>query len=161
MMANEAIERAAVVAQARRWTGTPYHHRAHVLGGGVDCARLILEAFAGAGLEDHFDPGQYSPDWHLHRSEEKYAEVVESYMARIDFNELPLESRDFNTLVFLPGDVLMFRVGRTFSHGAIVTDWPFIIHAYFPSKMVEEVDMRGTPMAHKPMRAYSYWGTKA
>lgn len=157
MTTLELEQRAAVVAEARRWKGTPYHHRAHVLGAGVDCALLILEAFAGAGIEERFDPGQYNADWHLHRSEEKYLEVVERYMARVHANEAPLSLQpDFTAL---PGDVLMFRVGRTFSHGAIVTSWPFIIHAYYPSRIVEEVDIQRTPMAMRPMRLYSYWGT--
>lgn len=151
-------QRAAVVAEARRWLGTPYHHNAAILGSGVDCARIILEAFAGAGLEERFDVGKYNHDWHLHRSEEKYLEVVERYMTRIEADETPLQFRS-PPLLLSPADVIVFRMGRTFSHGAIVTEWPWIIHSYFPSRMVEEVDIRGTPMAERPMRVYSYWGT--
>jgi cell wall-associated NlpC family hydrolase len=95
----------------------------------------------------------------LHRGEEKYLDVVEKYMAQIDPDETPIDVRDLARFNAQPGDVLMFRVGRTFSHGAIVTQWPFIIHAYYPSRMVEEVDIRGTPMAGRPVRLYSYWGT--
>jgi predicted AAA+ superfamily ATPase len=51
----------------------------------------------------------------------------------------------------------MWRVGRTFSHGGMVTEWPYIIHSYLPSSIVEEVDARHTPMGHRPMRVYSYW----
>lgn len=151
-------QRQAVVAEARSWLRTPYHHRAHVKGGGVDCAYLILEAFVGAGVHPRFDPGRYNHDWHLHRSEERYLSVVEEHMARIDDTEAPFAQRpEFSAE---PGDVLMWRLGRTFSHGAIVTRWPWIIHSYFPARMVEEVDLRGTPMAVRPMRAYSYWGTR-
>lgn len=153
---TELDQRLAVVREARRWTGTPYHHHAAVLGAGVDCAQIILEAFVGAGIVERFTVDQYNHDWHLHRSEERYLEVVESYCHRVDDSELPLEERpDFTAQ---PGDVLVFRVGRTYSHGAIVTKWPRIIHSYFPSRMVEEVDLQGTPMAFKPMRVYSYWG---
>ncbi len=31
----------------------------------------------------------------------------------------------------LPGDIALFRFGRTFSHGAIVVEWPRLIHAYW------------------------------
>jgi cell wall-associated NlpC family hydrolase len=31
-----------------------------------------------------------------------------------------------------PADFIVFKFGRTFSHGAIVVDWPLIIHAYIP-----------------------------
>jgi hypothetical protein len=32
----------------------------------------------------------------------------------------------------LPADFVVFRFGRTFSHGAIVLEWPLIIHSYIP-----------------------------
>jgi cell wall-associated NlpC family hydrolase len=155
----EAQERVAVMLEARRWVATPYVHRASLLGEGVDCAQLLLQTFVGAGLIPPFEPNSYSPDWHLHRSEEKYLEVIERYAHQVDFNELPLQQRDqgFNVAM---GDILMWRVGRTFSHSAIVTEWPFIIHAYLPSRIVEEVDVIGTPMAVRPVRIYSYWGTR-
>ena len=31
-----------------------------------------------------------------------------------------------------PADFVVFRFGRTFSHGAIVVEWPIVIHAYIP-----------------------------
>jgi cell wall-associated NlpC family hydrolase len=156
---QELDQRLAVRHEARRWLGTPYHHRAALLGKGVDCAQLLLQAFAGAGLIDYFEYGSYSSDWHLHRSEEKYLGVIESYCRLIDPDETPIESR-IDTFRADTGDILMWRVGRTFSHSAIVTDWPFIIHAYLPSSIVEEVDVLHTPMALRPVRTYSYWGTK-
>lgn len=157
MMPLELEQRLRVRDEARRWIATPYHHRASLLGVGVDCAQLLLQAFTAAGMIDAFEPGSYSCDWHLHRSEEKYLEVIESYAKQIGFDETPIEHRedDFSVEV---GDILMWRVGRTFSHSAIVTGWPFIIHAYLPSSIVEEVDVRGTPMSHRPVRVYSYWG---
>ena len=33
--------RAQIVAEARRWLGTPFHHQAALLGAGVDCVGLI------------------------------------------------------------------------------------------------------------------------
>ena len=154
----EFNQRGAVVAEARRWLGTPYHHNAAVLGAGVDCAQLVLEAFAGAGIIGRFSAGEYNHDWHLHRGEEKYLEVIESYCHRIDGSEEALIDRVNPPC--LPGDLLMFKVGRTFSHAAIITDWPQIIHSYFPARMVEEVSIHGTPMALRPMRIYSYWEQK-
>lgn len=151
-------ERALVVAEARRWLGTPYHHRAALLGVGVDCALLLREAFAGAGLIDQFDPGSYTGDWHLHRGEEKYLGIVERYTHQIsDERDLSINElgEDYEVL---PGDILMWRVGRTYSHSGLVTKWPFIIHSYLPASMVEEVDVRNTPMSARPMRVYSYWG---
>jgi cell wall-associated NlpC family hydrolase len=31
-----------------------------------------------------------------------------------------------------PGDFVVFRFGRTYSHGAIVVEWPIVIHSYIP-----------------------------
>lgn len=36
-----ALERAAVVAEARDWIGTPYRHQASVKHAGCDCLGLI------------------------------------------------------------------------------------------------------------------------
>jgi len=152
----EIAERAAVVAEARRWTGTPYRHRGRTLGAACDCANILIEAFAGAGLIEPFTPGDYSPDWHLHRSEERYLAVVESYCSRADDDDRPLIERgpEFRAL---PGDILMWRWGRTFSHSAIVTAWPKIVHAFAPEEFVVECDVTGTPMSDNPLRVYSFW----
>lgn len=159
MTPQELLQRHSVRDEARRWAATPYHHRAAVLGVGIDCARLLLEAFAGAGLIERFEPDAYSCDWHLHRSEERYLQTIERYAARIDVNEESIKDRQ-KAFHVQPADILMWKVGRTFSHSAIVTEWPFIIHAYLPSRIVEEVDVRNTDMAERPCRVYSYWGTR-
>lgn len=157
-MGNSMLQRASVVQEARRWLGTPYHHRASVLGVGVDCALLLREAFAGAGLMSRFDPGNYTCDWHLHRGEEKYLATVMEYAHLISPEGDPSIDELKDAAWYEPATVLLWRVGRTFSHGGMVTEWPFIIHSYLPAMMVEEVDVRNTPMSARPMRAFSYWG---
>jgi len=152
MSASEHL-RAAVVAEARGWIGTPYHHRANVRGAGVDCARLLIEVYAAAGVIEAFDPGDYPPDWHLHRSEERYVEVIGRFAAEISPD--PAQIR--------PADVLVWRYGRTFSHGGIVTGepgrapptgWPWIVHAFAPSRLVEETRVIGSPLDGRPLRAF-------
>ena len=64
--------RRRVVAAARSWIGTPYHHAADVKGAGVDCAMLLVRVFCDLGLVEPFDPRPYTRDWHLHRGEERY-----------------------------------------------------------------------------------------
>lgn len=154
-------QRQAVVDAARSWLRTPYHHGASLKGVGVDCARLIDGAFTEAGLIDPIDPGFYTHDWHLHRGEERYLAFIEKYCMRIDADEFSvneLEEKGW-TWSIQPGDILMWRLGRTFSHGCIVTEWPNIIHSYLPERMVVEASVLNTPMAVRPMRVYSYWGT--
>lgn len=154
-MRTEAEERAAVVAEAQTWLRTPYHHHAAKRGGGVDCAYLLLEVYVDAGLIERFDPGHYPDDWMMHRDEERYLETIERFARRrLADDEIPG-----------PGDVATWQFGRCFSHGAIVTAWPHVIHAYAKSGWVEESDVTqdGWLMTLKsgrprPLRFYSLWG---
>ena len=115
----ERTQRAAVVAEALTWQGTPYHHGGRVKGAGVDCAMLLAEVYAAVGLAPRIEPEPYPPDWHLHRGEQRFL----AWVARYAF---PVESP-------LPGDVAMYRYGRAAAHGAIVIAWPQIIHAHLKS----------------------------
>lgn len=114
--------RVAIVEEAKTWLRTPWHHCARVKGAGVDCGQLIIACYVNAGLVPDFQTGDYTADWHLHRSEERYLEFVEAHLDRCDAP--------------LPGDVVVWRFGRTFSHGAIVVDWPLVIHAFVPERAV-------------------------
>lgn len=105
------------VAIARTWLGTPYHHHARVKGVGVDCLMLLCEVFEAAGMTPHIDPGAYPSDWMLHREEELYLAGLEKYCTIVAGEPLP-------------GDIVLYRFGRTASHAGIVTQWPEIIHAY-------------------------------
>ena len=99
--------RAAIVAAAREWIGTPYHNCADVKGVGVDCGMLLVRVYVDLGLVEPFDPRPYSPDWHLHRGEERY---LGHLLARAHGVARPA-----------PGDIVLFRYGRCYSHGGIVT----------------------------------------
>jgi NlpC/P60 family putative phage cell wall peptidase len=146
---EEAIGRAAAVVQARSWVGTPYHHAAQVKGAGVDCARILDATFVDAGLIERFEPAPYPPDWHAHRDEERYVETILRFAKEFDWRAN--EPR--------PADVLVWKYGRTFSHGGIVTlSQPLsVVHAYALSGCVEECQVEGTPMASREMRAFSLW----
>lgn len=109
-------QRQAVIVEARSWLGTPYHTRANLKGVGVDCAWLLIEVYAAAGVIERFDPGAYPHDWHLHRSDERYLEHVTKHAHQTD------QPRE--------GDLMVVQFGRTFSHGAIVLPDGLIIHSY-------------------------------
>jgi len=126
---QEDIERSAVLAHAKLWLGTPYHPEARVIGVGVDCATMIAETYQGAGKIPMQDIEHYPPDWHLHRSKERYLEHVFRYA-----KELPEE----NPRAKLPGNLVLFRFGRCYSHGAIIVKWPRIIHAYLDTSVCYE-----------------------
>ena len=97
----------AVVAEARSWIGTPYHNCADIKGVGVDCGMLLVRVFVDTGLCQPFDPRPYPIDWHLHRSEERYLGFI--FDARREIAEPQ------------PGDVMVLRYGRCYSHGGMVT----------------------------------------
>ncbi len=108
--------RQAIVAEARTWLGTPYHHQAGIKGVGCDCAYLLIGVYRALGLIPTIDPRPYPPDWHLHRSEERYLGWVRRYAVPVAIPH--------------PGDAALWRFGRTASHGGIVVAWPTIVHAY-------------------------------
>lgn len=113
------------VSVARSWLGTPYHHRARIKGVGTDCGMILIAVFSECGVIEDFDPGEYAQEWMMHRSEEKYLEAVERYATKVERDPLP-------------GDIVLFKFGRCISHGAIVSEWPCIIHAYMQAGMVVE-----------------------
>lgn len=156
------MRRERIVDAVRSWVSTPYHHAARVKGAGVDCGQLIIAAFEEAGAIPHTETGHYTCDWHLHRSEERYLGFVEKYLSRQDevYGEIALSARvrEDPSYSVAPGDVLVWRVGRCYSHGGVVTSWPKFVHAYLPSGIVEEVSVIGTPMAERPMRVYTFGG---
>ena len=121
-MQTESAQRAAVVAEARRWLGTPYHHMGRVLGAGVDCATLPAEIYAACGVMSCLNVAFYPQDWHLHRGDERYLAVVTAIAGEVANP--------------LPGDFVLWRFGRCLAHGAIVIDWPVIIHALNPVGVV-------------------------
>ena len=141
---TEAEARAAIVAEARTWLGTPYHHAARVKGAGVDCAQILVEVYSAAGLIERFDPGYYPPDWMLHRDEERYLATVTRFAHPV--------------VEPLPGDVVVYRFGRCVSHGAIVVDWPTIIHAYAPDRKVSVGDGMSLRLRARLAGFYSVFG---
>lgn len=129
---NEAEKRQIVVAEAKSWIGTPYVANGMIKGrrGGVDCAMFPLAVYANCGyIPKEFDPRPYSPQWHVHRNEEKYMKYVRSFSIEVPGppGRAPL-----------PGDFVLFKIGKLFAHGAIVTEWPFVIHALGDSFVLPE-----------------------
>ncbi len=145
---TEAAERAAVVAAARSWICTPYHNCADIKVVGVDCGMLIVRVFVDLELVEPFDPRPYSPDWHLHRSEEHYLDWVKQHCGEVGAPE--------------PGDIMVFRYGRCYSHGGIVTqsDPIKIVHAFAPARVVIEEEVARSGRLARPSckpRFFSHW----
>lgn len=152
MIESEIAQRAAVVAEARSWIGTPYHNCADIKGVGVDCGMLLVRVFVDCGLCPPFDPRPYPIDWHLHRSEERY----------LGF----LFDRSAEAAEPQPGDVMVLRYGRCYSHGGIVTrSAPVtLVHAFHPARCVLEEPVEQNGVLNDPERKprfFSFWGKRA
>jgi NlpC/P60 family putative phage cell wall peptidase len=143
--------RERVVAVALTWIGTPYVSNALVKGAGVDCAMLLVGVFREAGMLDpEFDPRPYPPQWHLHRGEERFLHIVERLAVEVD--------REPKS-----GDILLFRLGRLYAHGAVVLSWPEVIHAWGQSQQVTAVNVTQNcigkhALGNLPRRVFSPWG---
>jgi len=144
-----AAARAAVVAEARSWIGTPYHHAADVKGHGVDCAMLLVRVYCDLGLVEPFDPRPYTRDWFLHRNEERYLKCLLKLSREIR------EPKD--------GDVVLFRIGRCFAHAGVVSraEPLTIIHAFAATGCVVEDIIEQNPELSSRINSAkfaSYWG---
>lgn len=145
----EPDSRARVVEAARAWIGTPYHHMADLKGVGVDCAMLLVRVFCDLGLVASFDPRPYTRDWMLHRDDERYLGFLVASAREVEAPQ--------------PGDVILFRVGRCYAHGGIVTlpDPLTILHAFAPAaRVLEEPVARNARLAGRfaAARFFSHWG---
>ena len=111
-------------------------------------ARCCWCGCSDLGLVEPFDPRPYVKDWHLHRGEERYLSFL---LARAHEVASPL-----------PGDVILFKYGRCFSHGGIVTQSEplAIVHAFHPARIVleEEIAHNVEVAARLPQARFaSYW----
>jgi NlpC/P60 family putative phage cell wall peptidase len=102
--------RAAIVAEALSWLGTPYRHQASVKGVACDCLGLVRGVWRGVVGDEPERPPTYTPDWAEAAGEETLAEAATRHMTRID-------ARDARE-----GDVLLFRwrANLPAKHAAIV-----------------------------------------
>lgn len=147
---SEIEERRRFVDAAMSYCGTPYHHAARIKGVGIDCATMLVMAGHEAGLVEDITLPEYSPQWMLHRNEELYLQIIEQHCEEV---EPPA----------MPGDIAIWKVGRTFSHAAVVVEWPKIVHAVTGTKVTTDDAERLTWLRYeenkpRPMKLFSFWG---
>ncbi|MEO0386837.1 MAG: NlpC/P60 family protein [Pseudomonadota bacterium] len=118
---------AEIVAEARRWLGTPYVHQASCAGAGADCLGLVRGVWrACAGPEPETVPA-YTWDW-------SETDGVERLLAAAARHFEPVGEA-------APGDVLIFRMraGGVAKHMGILSAAtpPAFIHSYTRAGVVE------------------------
>ena len=105
------LSRAAIIAEARSWIGTPYQHQASLKGVGCDCLGLVRGVWrAMLGPEPETIPG-YSSDWGEVAAQETMLAAARRHLIEID----PTAAE--------AGDVLVFRMrpGRVAKHAGILS----------------------------------------
>jgi NlpC/P60 family putative phage cell wall peptidase len=110
-----AAERAAIVAEALTWDGTPFHDCSGVKGVGCDCVHLLEGVFKARGYAMDFEMPVYPPQWGLHRDEPMFLSGLARYARQVERADI--------------ADIAMFRFGRHAAHGGILIGNDRIVHA--------------------------------
>lgn len=120
-----------IVAEARKWLGTPYQHQASTRGAGTDCLGLIRGIWRSVyGAEPEALPA-YTADWSEPQRDEQLWHAAIRHMT-------PVHPKR----AFRDGECLLFRMrdGGVAKHLGIVSqvgDAPTFIHAYSGQGVVE------------------------
>lgn len=92
-----SLMRAAVLAEAETWLGTPYRHQGSRKGVGCDCLGLIRGIWRALYNKEPEQPGPYTPDWAESGAGDPLLEAAHRHFTSI------------STDTARPGDLLVFR----------------------------------------------------
>ena len=121
------IAREAIVAAARGWFGTPYHHQASVKGVGCDCLGLIRGLWRELLGDEPETLPAYTRDWGDATGSEPLLAVARRHL-------LPLASVDLAQ----PGDMLVFRMqAGVAKHAGILSALPATSEALSRGALLE------------------------
>jgi len=107
-----------IIAEARRWEGTPYRHQHSTFGQGCDCLGLIRGVWRNVIGEEPLETPNYSQSWDEVAKQETLLSTARQLFERSSEPS--------------PGDVLVFRLkrGMVAKHCAIMTTENRMVHAY-------------------------------
>lgn len=112
-----------IIAAARAWLKTPFHHQGRLVGVGCDCVGLVVGVAGALGV-----PVQDQSGYSRHPQGRALRAALDAQLLRIDALE--------------PGAVVLMRIGREDRHVGIVgvadTGALSLIHAYQPAGEVVE-----------------------
>ena len=140
------IRRANIVATARRWIGTPFHHQASLLQVGCDCLGLVRGVWREViGPEPEITP-PYGLDW----AAADRADLLKEALMR---HFLPIDGPDFRQ-----GDVLLFcfRSHGPATHLGVATSTTHIVHAHSGACVTETA--LGEPWRKRLVGAFVFPG---
>lgn len=108
-----------VVAEARRWIGTPYRHQGSRIGVGADCLGLVRGIWRALyGVEPEPVP-PYAPDWAEARGDDAMLEAAFRHFVPVGGEGAP-------------GNLVLFRwnASAAAKHAGILAPGGIMIHAY-------------------------------
>lgn len=119
--------RAAALAEARLWLGTPYRHQASRRGAGADCLGLVRGIWRALYGVEAETPPPYTPDWSEFSGLERLDAAARRHL-------IPLPIPDA-----APGDLLLFRMRARAAakHIALRSAPDRLIHAWSGHGVVE------------------------
>lgn len=143
----EEMQRGVVVRIALEWERTPYIHQGRIKGQAADCT-FFAKVYEEAGLLPPVDIPPYSSQAHLNRQGSMYLPIVERHA-----------KREVNREEAKPGDVVMYFIARSWSHGAVILTpgFPSIIHADMAAKHVVRAEGDEGLFKNAPRRFFSWW----
>lgn len=110
-----------IIAEARTWLGTPFHHQGRVKGVGVDCIGLVVGVGRDLGLVDY--------------DTTDYGRIPNPVVMGKGLREHLIQTDQI-----VPGCVLWFAFTQAPMHLGIVTD-SGLIHAYATAEKVVETGL--------------------
>lgn len=125
------MDASAIVAEARRWIGTPYVHQASTRGAGTDCLGLVRGVWRALLGPEPEAPPPYTADWGEVGGVELLAAASSRHLRAVTPGT-PLAA----------GEVLLFRMsqGAVAKHLGIVVEAgeaPRFVHAYERHGVIE------------------------
>lgn len=125
---NESEARKAVIEEALSWERTKFEHGQCLKGVSADCSTFLASCYRVAGIF-RADIPHLPADWFVHTRKEQYLEELMRHAREYD----PVQVKP------QPGDIVIVKdtaIGaKVFSHGAIVVNWPTVIHCFPPCVM--------------------------
>jgi NlpC/P60 family putative phage cell wall peptidase len=120
--------RAAVIAEARAWIGTPYVHQQSAKGAGCDCLGLLRGVWRAVVGPEPIQAPAYTRDWAEAQGRETLLEVCRQFL-----HEIPI-------CIAGDSDVIVFRMvtGARAKHCGILTGPDLLCHAYDGHQVIEE-----------------------
>lgn len=153
---TEQEQRAAAACEARLWlrpSPTPYLDNARIRGVGADCETFICEVFNAIGLFTAQNIPFVPSQWYLNTKEELYLKYLSRYAAEYEFTP-GRSSHPPQT-----GDIICVKHRWVYAHGAIVLDWPNVIHCFPPCVQISNV-LFNPVFASGQIKFFNPWGVR-